>query len=201
MLKEKDYKKEANPNQYDPEHPTLDTVLRRVNKDWFKDVYALITLDDILQEIINTGGVKETQGRKNAKRPNQPRVKSMTLGSISVWGWNYLTQETTGERWRLFVMICSYATLQHGLDLGEDFTAVCVNHNWRCGPHMDKSNVGNNYIIGFGEYTGGELIVNGKYHDIRHTLLTFDPKQKHEVAEFEGERYTITFFTHKNYNV
>ena len=66
---------------------------------------------------------------------------------------------------------------------------------FRCAPHRDAMNKGMNKIIGLPGYEGGELIVDGEYIDIRNKLTTFDPKKEHSVNYFEGDRYTITFFT------
>jgi hypothetical protein len=40
-----------------------------------------------------------------------------------------------------------------------EFTNITVNKNLQCKPHRDTGNIGDSLIIGFGEYTGGELAV------------------------------------------
>jgi FkbM family methyltransferase len=82
-----------------------------------------------------------------------------------------------------------------------NFTSIQYNKNQQCKKHKDKNNVGISTIIGFGDYTGGELIVydeNGENpvaHDIKNKFLQFDgSKYPHETAPFEGERYTLVFY-------
>jgi hypothetical protein len=93
------------------------------------------------------------------------------------------------------------------------FTSIQVNDSYKCMPHKDKHNQGDSYIVGFGPYTGGELVlhqdikdyaalapgvaVNSKKdYNIRHRPLLFDgSKIEHETRDFEGRRWTIVFHT------
>lgn len=81
------------------------------------------------------------------------------------------------------------------------FTSIQYNKNQQCKKHTDKNNVGVSTIIGFGDYTGGELIVydengeNGVKHDIKNKFLKFNgSKYPHETSPFEGQRYTLVFY-------
>mmetsp|Transcript_6284 Transcript_6284/g.10779 ORF Transcript_6284/g.10779 Transcript_6284/m.10779 type:complete len:361 (+) Transcript_6284:310-1392(+) len=38
-----------------------------------------------------------------------------------------------------------------------EWTNITVNRNFNCKPHRDRGNTGPSYIVGFGEYIGGEL--------------------------------------------
>ena len=73
----------------------------------------------------------------------------------------------------------------------------------RAARHVDGKNVGISYIVGLGDYTGGELIVYGSRkepikpvkHNLKKNFYSFNGSQYlHEVAPFKGERYTIVFF-------
>lgn len=80
-----------------------------------------------------------------------------------------------------------------------EFNQIVINKNFEIMPHKDASNVGVSYIIGLGEYTGGELVVDyedhKEYHDIRHKFYTFDgSKYLHWVEPFKGERFTLVFY-------
>jgi hypothetical protein len=49
-------------------------------------------------------------------------------------------------------------------------------------------------MVGLGEYSGGELALEGVLYDIRYTPLAFDgPTQRHWTTPFVGERYTIVW--------
>jgi hypothetical protein len=80
-----------------------------------------------------------------------------------------------------------------------EYRSVQMNHNFKCPPHKDSSNIGFSVLCGFGDYDGGECSIdfNGciKSYDVSHTYLKFDGSQyKHWVEDWTGERYTLVFF-------
>jgi len=77
------------------------------------------------------------------------------------------------------------------------FTSIQVNDSLKCASHKDKHNEGDSYIVGFGQYTGGELILkdHGEFN-IRHRPLLFNGSEiEHETKDFTGRRWTIVFHT------
>ena len=81
------------------------------------------------------------------------------------------------------------------------FTSIQVNDNQLCAKHKDANNVGESYIIGVGEYEGGELRVwneaGTKYEDIdiHNKFISFDgSKRFHQTLPFKGNRYTIVYY-------
>tara|TARA_Y100000593_G_C4283750_1_gene324202 strand:- start:699 stop:1199 length:501 start_codon:yes stop_codon:yes gene_type:complete len=83
----------------------------------------------------------------------------------------------------------------------KEYTTIQYNQNHKCLKHKDGRNVGESYIIGFGDYEGGELIVYDKdgnnpvKHDIKHKFFKFNGAlYPHETADFTGERITLVFF-------
>jgi hypothetical protein len=88
---------------------------------------------------------------------------------------------------------------------GFTFTSVQVNENFTCEAHFDKHNRGNSYIVGFGSYTGGELVLKepgprgvpeDKDYNIRHRPMLFDgSKIEHYTKEFQGRRWSIVYHT------
>ena len=78
-------------------------------------------------------------------------------------------------------------------------TAVAVNRNATFKPHLDSGagqGQGVSLIVGLGEYTGGELMVEGMPHDILYRPLEFDGwKERHWTLPFKGERYSLVWFT------
>lgn len=76
------------------------------------------------------------------------------------------------------------------------FTSIQVNDNYPCAKHRDKHNVGNSYIVAFGDYTGGELVLDNKEYNIRHRPLLFDgSKIEHSTKDFTGRRWSLVFHT------
>eukprot|EP01043_Picozoa_sp_COSAG02_P005040 COSAG02_NODE_134_length_34593_cov_43.594886_26_plen_1236_part_00 len=80
-------------------------------------------------------------------------------------------------------------------------STVVINRNAQFKPHTDSgAGAGQScsLIVGLGEYTGGGLVVEGKVHHIAYNPVEFDGwKQVHWTLPFEGERYSIVWFTPK----
>ena len=68
--------------------------------------------------------------------------------------------------------------------------------------HTDSHDVSHQYILGLGDYAGGELRChNGDTHtdlDIKCRLWKVDGRLPHEVLPFKGTRFTVIWF--KNYD-
>ena len=82
------------------------------------------------------------------------------------------------------------------------FTSIQYNKNHRAARHRDAKNTGISYIVGLGDYTGGELTIfdehekNPVKHNIKNKFYTFDgSKYPHETCPFRGERYTLVFYS------
>ena len=85
----------------------------------------------------------------------------------------------------------------------EPFTVdqVQINHNWQSPPHRDAGNVGESWIIGLGDYEGGETVVEfPKEHieyNIKNTFIKFNgSKYIHWTKPYEGNRYSLVFYNH-----
>tara|TARA_R110000824_G_scaffold186431_2_gene367726 strand:+ start:476 stop:1018 length:543 start_codon:yes stop_codon:yes gene_type:complete len=82
------------------------------------------------------------------------------------------------------------------------YTSIQYNYNFKCLKHKDGNNVGVSYIVGLGNYEGGDLLVYFDGRDkpptavnIKNRLFSFDgSKYHHETAEFTGERYSLVFY-------
>lgn len=90
------------------------------------------------------------------------------------------------------------------------FTQVQMNKNFPCPPHKDGTNVGNSILVGFGNYTGGNINIeqpNGEVFsmDIRDEkgVIFNGANALHWVSPFnceEGDnRYSLVFFN-SSYN-
>lgn len=71
-----------------------------------------------------------------------------------------------------------------------------------CNRHVDSGagagQSGTSLIVGLGDYTGGGLVVENKEHDIRYQSMEFNGwKQRHWTLPFQGERFSLVWFTPK----
>jgi len=79
------------------------------------------------------------------------------------------------------------------------FTSIQVNDSYLCAPHKDTHNFGDSYIVGFGPYTGGELVLKNPTdveYNIRHRPILFNGSEiEHYTKQFTGRRFTIVYHT------
>ena len=78
------------------------------------------------------------------------------------------------------------------------FTSIQVNDSFICMPHKDVSNIGQSYIVGFGDYTGGLLKLHTEPSvevDIRVPHLFNGSEVVHSTTPFTGRRFSLVFHT------
>jgi len=84
------------------------------------------------------------------------------------------------------------------------WNAITVNQCYQCLPHKDKGNLGSSFLVAFGEYTGGDLVVQhegggSERHNINCRPIIMDfSKHTHWVEEFQGARYSLVFYFSKS---
>lgn len=81
-----------------------------------------------------------------------------------------------------------------------DYTSITVNQNYLSKPHKDKGNQGPTYIVAFGNYTGGELNIDGHgdFNISENALIFNGATNTHSTKEFIGNRYSIVFYKASN---
>jgi hypothetical protein len=112
-----------------------------------------------------------------------------------------LSPDLSRQSWldpRLHYLLMKFALVNLPPDF--TFTSIQVNDSYMCEAHFDKHNRGNSYIVAFGSYTGGELVLKGadgdKDYNIRHRPMLFDgSKVEHYTKEFSGKRYSLVYHT------
>ena len=80
------------------------------------------------------------------------------------------------------------------------FTSIQVNQNYKCAEHKDKHNQGLSYIVGFGDYQGGDLILDlsgvKTNFNIKYKPLLFNGAEiLHSTQDFTGNRFTVVYHT------
>jgi hypothetical protein len=76
------------------------------------------------------------------------------------------------------------------------FNSVQVNRNLECPPHRDRRNVGDSLLVSFGEYTGGEIVVEGRKFNAFHQPIVFNGSElEHWNMPIHGDKFSLVFFT------
>ena len=142
-------------------------------------------LGDILKEI------QRRDIANNFDRMKSGTGRSQAFGVIRRWSYRPWLSRNTWMRPELWSLIQAFAARNVSIP----WDACTVNSNYLSAPHKDKGNEGNTYIVAFGDYTGGELVINGLEHDIRHKPLHFcGSTELHWTKPWEGNRYSLVFY-------
>lgn len=159
---------------------TTQQELPELDESAFRDLYTHLTSKNIGMNKYRRGvgdGRSQTWGmvRKRSQAPDLSRQSWMDA--------------------KLHYLLMKFALVNVPIP----FTSVQVNDSYLCAAHKDKHNSGNSYIVGFGPYTGGELVLKNPTdteYNIRHRPVLFDgSKIEHFTKQFTGRRFTIVFFT------
>jgi len=128
---------------------------------------------------------------------NQKEARSMIIGEIYFQG-KLKTAYYTNKYLELYNKL---KLLMKTHNPNYEFSSIYVNHNTKSKKHIDGRNMKISYIVGLGDYEGGEcnLYINEKKHslDIKECFLSFNSgKIIHSNEKFKGNRYTFVFFKH-----
>jgi hypothetical protein len=163
-------------------------------------------------------GFEKSRSRQNVLPEGREWVHSDTLGLLETkYGSHDMAVTAACRGHENFVrLLCSWARRRSPGGV-LPFTTISLNKNYAGRLHRDSGNVGPSIGVAIGPYTGGGLRfwaddpgrgskrnVEGVRKepsallDIRKGVV-FDGNCAHEVQPFEGERYSLIFFTVKKY--
>jgi hypothetical protein len=145
--------------------------------------------------------LEQTKFPVNSSRKNVAKtpIQAFALGTVNYRGQKFLGGKTKGASRYNKKFPELYENIVTLIKLWKPdfkYTTIQVNKNFASEPHFDKNNVGPSYILGLGDYTGGQLMIEGKSYDIKNNWKKFDGTKGHWVEPFEGTRYSLVFFTH-----
>ena len=157
---------------------------------------------------------RKCSSRLNVLQKGDHHYPGFCLGIIFMWAGK---GKKSGQRYGMSLLsetekykelLEQSKELMKSYDPTFECTTIQYNKNYKISKHIDANNVGESYILGCGNYIGGELIVydeNDKptYIDINHKFYKFNgSKYYHETADFIGDRISLVFFKlgekHKN---
>lgn len=152
-------------------------------------------LSNALLELENTR-FPTCSSRKNISKHG---VNAFVLGDVNYRGQESVNFKTRGpsrfnKKFKTLYKALRDLMSWHNPDF--KFTTIQVNKNVFCEPHVDKNNVGPSYVIALGDFTGGNIVVEGKESSIQNRFLKFDGTKGHWITPFKGTRYSIVYFTH-----
>ena len=76
------------------------------------------------------------------------------------------------------------------------FTSIQIGCNHETAEHRDKNNVGESWQVTTGDFTGGDLVVDGNPMGAIRRFIIFDGRLLHHVLPFLGLRWSAIGFVH-----
>jgi hypothetical protein len=151
--------------------------------------------------------IRDSDKKKAAAKGTTANYEGFVLGKVYSWagkgelaGYKKITSSKTRDK-KYKELYTETKKLMKLKDPNFKFTSIQYNKNHRAAKHQDAKNMGVSYIIGLGDYKGGELIIydeNGKNpvkHNIKNRFYKFNGSiYPHETAPFKGERYSLVFY-------
>eukprot|EP00971_Amphidinium_carterae_P081414 1610790-Amphidinium_carterae.1 len=156
-------------------------------------------LEEILNELeglLESRLVPKAPQRTNVSRQGDV-VRSVLLGAYTRRGRG-VTGSCSHRKWRpVLELIHEAARLRGGCRKDASYAAVQLNltspHGMTC--HVDQNNVGHSDIISFGQYSGGELLVDGSILPCCRSWAELDGQRPHEVLAVQGRRWSVVLHT------
>lgn len=172
-------------------------------------------LEADVAEVLEHWGFTENTSRLNVMQPGQKYVYSDTIGAIRARSYGFNPTPPT-RRYPFFAKLLNRWVSDNkppGLKAKFVCTAINLNCNYNGRRHRDQNNEGPSIIRAFGKFTGGKLRYWAKdikkphpkldtlrkedaaMFDLSRTTVVFDGNRAHEVDPFQGQRYSVVFFT------
>lgn len=83
------------------------------------------------------------------------------------------------------------------------FDGIQLNNNYQCLPHKDKNNILESFLVGFGDYTGGEINIKisedqTEKIDTKLQPILFDGSLlEHWNDPIQGNKYSLVYFRNR----
>ena len=183
-------------------------ILKKVKyKRKFKyTCYEIKCQKDLVYKLLKDFEFPTTE-RNNVLRTGQTGYEGFVLGVVNTRGLvgvgKMLSRKTQSPKYRELYLNTKKMMDMHirNSDPKFKFTSIQFNKSQQTAKHVDAKNVGESYIIGLGDYKGGEVIVydendkNPVKHNVKNRFLKFNGSiYPHETAPFTGERFTMVFY-------
>ena len=80
------------------------------------------------------------------------------------------------------------------------WTSAHLNYNVICPVHRDDKNNGKSVLVSFGEYIGGNIVIEGIKYDARHRPLMFNGSllEHWNTPDLQGNKYSLVYYTNKD---
>ena len=141
------------------------------------------------------------------------QIRSDTLGAICNGRGRVNLCRVTSKHPAVFALLCRWLedNLPGEFKMRFHFTSIRMEHGGRTGARRDQWCVGPSMTKSFGQFSGGQLLywenddgtmevseanaTNAITFDAKREMVLFDPARCHAFEPYEGEIYSLFFFT------
>ena len=130
----------------------------------------------------------------NRYRANSGEGRSQCFGIVRQRNNRYTGSRQNFERPELYEQILKIAAATLPPDF--QWLSCQLNQDYQTAEHKDVGNRGISAIVGFGDYTGGDLMIEETPVSIKNRLVFFDGSlYTHSTASYTGHRYSLVYHT------
>ena len=176
------------------------------------------TIDEDILAVLQRWYFKHNTTRKNVLPEGVTSIQSDTLGVVRTRTGSVVLTRLTKKSPAVFHLFCRWLKQNCPAiyKIPFPFTSISVNYGYAARKHRDGYNAGPSVLKTFGEFTGGHLLYwpdddgqsdvralsesRARCFDAKREMLLFDGLRCHCVTPFEGERYSLVFFTASEYH-
>jgi len=169
--------------------------------------------DRDLKKVLDLWAFRKNESRLNVFPEGKTWVYSDTLGLVKDRKGAFITTTPTKDYPSVMILLARWLKERRPAELSDDFpfTTISLNFGYAAKRHRDAGNVGPSMIKAFGKFKGGRLrywpdddkelaLENLRDDDkvvldITQGLALFDGNRAHEVEPFQGERFSLVFFS------
>jgi len=157
----------------------------RLTKEMFDNLYDMLENITLRKHNSHTGRLNFPLGyRGGVFGLVRPRYKYKGYLEDSWFSKKYPL--INDELFRIGKLICPF-----------EFNSVQVNKNVICPRHKDTGNKGVSLLVSFGEYVGGEIVIEDIKYDAYLTPIIFDGSinEHYNLDNLKGVKYSLIFFS------
>jgi hypothetical protein len=174
--------------------------------------------DREIHEVLARWTFHRNEARQNVLPDGATFVYSDTLGLVHTRTGTYAATRATKDYPNVVRLLNRWVKDRRPAELEHDFpfTSISLNAGYAAKRHRDGNNAGPSMIHAFGRFNGGQLgywpednkgcgveklqAKDRVTFDLAKDLVLFDGNRAHEVDDFQGERFSVVYYTTKGYD-
>jgi hypothetical protein len=174
--------------------------------------------DREIHEVLARWTFHRNEARQNVLPDGATFVYSDTLGLVHTRTGSYAATRATKDYRNVVRLLTRWIKDRKPAELEHDFpfTSISLNAGYAAKRHRDGNNAGPSMIHAFGRFQGGQLgywpednkssalenllMKDRATFDLAKDLVLFDGNRAHEVDDFQGERFSVVYYTTKGYD-